>query len=109
MWIAIVGLAVLLLASVWITRVNARYERARGGGREDDADADAHDTGDARVASAWDDFGLAEDTAQVRASFDRLVETAPVTTLARKSSLVAMAVMAVRAERHDVLEAIAAR
>ena len=85
---------------MWVSKINARYE---------DKSGDRERTPDALVADAWDDFGAAEDVAQVAAALDELIAEAPVARLEEKSSLRRVWLMAIRGERFDVLRAAARR
>lgn len=93
-------LLVLLAAAValvsWINR------------RHDDQRAAEGPTADEQVEALWDDFGGADDPAEARQALDQLLQRIDVATLRRKNAVVALAVMAARTERHDVLPELAA-
>jgi len=93
-------LIVLLVAAVTLVSwINKRHETQR---------ADAGPTADEQVEALWDDFGGADDPAESRAALDTLLGRIDLATLRRKNAVVALAVMAARTERHDVLPELAA-
>ena len=97
----LIGIVVGLLVLTWvIQRVNSRYDEKR---------ESKGPTADLRVAQAWDDFGSTDDTAVAQARFEKLIAKAPVPKLKAKDSLARMGLMAIRAERFDVLPDIATR
>lgn len=100
MWTALALLALLVLLTAWVTKVNERHEQRR---------ASTPRSADERIAVAWDDFGLAEDATQVAADFDRLASEVDLEAVVNKTSLARMAVMAVRAGRYALLSPLAAR
>jgi hypothetical protein len=97
-WIFILG--ALILATVFVTWVNGRHERRK---------AAEGPSPDERVEAAWEDFGPAEDPESVRATVDEVLEHVTPATLGRKASVISLAIMATRAERYDVLPALAER
>ncbi len=100
MWTFAAVVAGLLLVTAWVSRINARYEKAPD---------PENDSADSIVATAWDDFGVSDDLDETRAALDALLEQAPIASLEKKQSLVRMSLMAIRAERFDTLRAAARR
>ncbi len=85
----------------WIVnRINATHEAKK---------VEQSESGDARVTTAWDDFGLGEDPAVWRAALEELLGRLDLDELAQKQSLVRLAIMAVRSDHMDPLPQIAAR
>ncbi len=99
MWMLVGIVAALVAVSLWIHSVNTRYEARRGvGPRADD-----------RVAAAWESFGGDDAPEAISASLDALTAEAPVDSLADKTSVARLAIMALRAERPDLVRACADR
>ncbi len=97
---ALILVAVLVAASLLVSRINARHE-ARGPVEPV--------TPEQRVAVAWDAYGADDDLATMRARVDPLLEDLDVEALASRNAVVSLAVMCVRAERFEVLPALARR
>lgn len=100
MWTLVGIVAALVAVSLWIHSVNARYEaRQRAAGPASDE----------RVAAAWEDFGAHESPDEIAASLDALTDEAPVASLRDKTAVARLAIMALRAERVDLVRACAER
>ncbi len=99
MFNALLLIAVMVAAVMFVSWINQRHETRR---------ADAGPTADEQVEALWDDFGGADDPAEARAALDALLGRIDVATLRRKNAVVALAVMAARTDRHDVLPELAA-
>lgn len=100
MWTLLGIVAALLLVSWWIHSVNMRYEaRARADGP----------SGDERVAAAWESFGAYDGPEALSDELDALVEASPIESLLDKNAVARVAIMALRAERVDLVRACADR
>ncbi len=100
MW-TLVGIVVTLaLVSWWIHSVNLRHEaKARAAGP----------SGGDRVAEAWESFGAHDSPEALSAELDALVAATPLASLNDKTSVARLAIMALRAERVDLVRDCADR
>jgi hypothetical protein len=100
MWTLVGIVTALLLVSWWIHSVNMRHEaRTRALGP----------SGDERVAAAWESFGAHDSPEALSEELDTLVETSPIEALLDKNAVARVAIMALRAERIDLVRACADR
>lgn len=97
---ALALLAVVVLFVVAMSWMNRRHDAKK---------AAEGPTDDERVDAAWDDFGFGEDPEAMRDAVDELLDAVDPSALRRKNSVIALAVMAARAERFEVLPDLAAR
>lgn len=88
------------MLAVLVTWVNERHDRARKA---------LSPSADDQVDAAWAEFGVGDDPEAVRASLDALLDAVDPATLTRKNAVVALAVMAARCERFDVLPTLASK
>jgi hypothetical protein len=95
----LVGL--LVLAAFAIHHVNSSYEKKRS--------KDEGPSSDDLIDQAWDDFGGDEPAPLARRRVDRLATSVKISALTHKSAVLRYAVMASRAERHDLLPLLAER
>jgi hypothetical protein len=95
----LVGL--LVLAALAINHVNSKYEKKKS--------SDDGPSADDLLEQAWDDFGGDEPTPLARRRVDRLAAAVKISALTHKSAVLRYAVMAARAERHDLLPLLAER
>ncbi len=100
MW-TLVGIVVaLVVVSWWIHTVNMRHEeRSRAAGP----------SGEDRVAEAWESFGGHDSPEALCADVEALVDVAPIASLNDKTAVARLAIMALRAERVDLVRACADR
>ena len=97
---AVILVAVLLLASAAVSRINARHERRA---------PTAPSTPEERINAAWAAYGADDDLDTMQARVDPLLDDVDVASLESRNAVVSLAVMAVRAERFAVLPSLAAR
>src|SRR5260221_2619674 len=96
-----IAIVVGLLLITWlVNQVNARHDKKR---------ETAGPGPDARIAEAWDDFGISDDGAKSKSRFAKLLRKAPVERVESKEGLVRLALMAIRAENFEPLQDIAQR
>lgn len=96
----LIALILVAALALWMMRVNARYAAKQRAEAASD---------DARVAEAWDEFGLPDEADAFRPTIDALLAAIKVDALKNKLSTVRLGVMAARVGRHDVLPTLAAR
>lgn len=92
-------LLALVLATAGVAWVNRRHEARRAG---------RPPTGDEHVAAAWEELDF-DDQGAGTVAFNQLLSLAPVEALGSKTAVSRMAVMALRAGRHDLLPSLASR
>lgn len=95
---------VLALAVIALALVIAVFNRRHDARRADESESD-----DDLVDQAWESFGIGDETDEDRAERDALFDTVDPSSLRRKHSVIALAVMASRAERFELLPALADR
>ncbi|MBL8600793.1 MAG: hypothetical protein JNK72_02620 [Myxococcales bacterium] len=93
-------LGALALAAGLITFVNRRHDAKK---------AAEGLSPDERVETVWAEHGADDDPAELGARLDTLLDGLDPATLAQKSSVIALAIMAARAERFALLPALADR
>lgn len=98
---AVAGVLAGFVVLTWLVhRVNATHDAKK---------LEQAETGDARVSTTWDDFGLGDNPAAWRAVLENLLARITLEHLVQKQSLVRLAIMAVRADHTEPLPRIAAR
>ncbi len=100
MWTLLGIVVALALVSWWIHSVNMSYEaKARAAGP----------SGDERVSAAWESFGAHDSPEALAEEVDAVVADSPIASLRDKTSVARLAIMALRAERVDLVRACADR
>jgi hypothetical protein len=94
----------LVTVALVITRINARYEKPK----PQQGDGDDRDV-ELLFREAWDDFAADEPLEVARARINKLQNHCEIADISHKTTVVQFAVMAARAERIDLLPALAER
>lgn len=101
MWLWIACAVAVVLVAAWMTRINAQYEA-----REAAAKAGP----DVRVQELWEAFGTSDDdAAAMEPRVHALIDEVDTSKLRTKHAVAALAIMAARTGRHEVLEPLARR